>query len=42
MRWEGHVARMRKMRNANTILFGNPEGNDQLKDRDTDVRIIEN
>jgi hypothetical protein len=26
MRWAGHVARMRKKRNAYMILVGNPEG----------------
>jgi hypothetical protein len=28
MRWAGHVARMGEMRNAYTILVGNPEGRD--------------
>jgi hypothetical protein len=26
MRWAGHVARMREMRNAHRILVGKPEG----------------
>jgi hypothetical protein len=26
MRWAGHVARMREMRNAYTLLVGKPEG----------------
>jgi hypothetical protein len=26
MRWEGHVARMGEMRNANSSLVGKPEG----------------
>jgi hypothetical protein len=30
MRWEGHVARMGKMRNAYRILVGKPEGKKPL------------
>jgi hypothetical protein len=30
MRWAGHVARMREMRNADRILVGKPEGKKPL------------
>jgi hypothetical protein len=40
MRWMGHVACMREMRNVYTILVGKPEEKNHLEDLGIDRRII--
>jgi len=40
MRWTGHVASIRKMRKAYTILVGNLKGRDQAEDLSVDRKII--
>jgi hypothetical protein len=40
MRWAGHVAHVREMRNAYKILDGKPERNRQLEDIGVDGKII--
>jgi hypothetical protein len=38
IRWEGHAARTRKMRNAYNIFVGKPEGKNHLEDLGVDKR----
>jgi hypothetical protein len=40
MRWAGHVALMGKMRNASSILVGQLNGRDHLRELGIDWKII--
>jgi hypothetical protein len=40
MKWAGHVAHMREMRNSQEILAGKPEGKSYLEDLGVGGRII--
>jgi hypothetical protein len=40
MKWAGHVAIMRKMRNECKLLVGKPEGKNHSKDLSVDGKII--
>jgi hypothetical protein len=40
MRWAGHIARMRDIRNAYNIVVGKLEGKSHLEDLDVDERIM--